>query len=98
MAEQPQADGDGAIDLRIMLQQSTDGPADITFSQLALSTTVAQLKLKIKDKMSTHPEAARMRLIWRGRVLANSDTTLKDVFVGNNAVCVLSTMNQGVAY
>lgn len=67
------------IDLKV-LSPSTEVDADMFFVKLPASTTVAELKLKIKDQIATKPAVERMRLIYRGRVMAKESDTMTDVF------------------
>ncbi|KAF2492166.1 hypothetical protein BU16DRAFT_542081 [Lophium mytilinum] len=67
------------IDLKV-LSPSTEVDGDMYFKELPASTTVAQLKLKIKDLIATKPAVERMRLIYRGRVMAKESDTMTDVF------------------
>ncbi|KAF2816125.1 uncharacterized protein BDZ99DRAFT_458028 [Mytilinidion resinicola] len=67
------------IDLKV-LSPSTEVDGDMFFKQLPASTTVAELKLKIKDQIAAKPAVERMRLIYRGRVMAKESDTMTDVF------------------
>jgi len=54
--------------------------AELVFNDLPLSTTVEQLKLKIKDAVATQPVPERQRLIYQGRVMTTDSSTMADVF------------------
>ena len=79
------ADDTLTINLRV-LQPNSDG--GFTLSALAASTTVRELRARIQDAIPDHPSTERMRLIYRGRVVANDSDTLADVFGAEN-VCLL---------
>ncbi|KAF2469736.1 uncharacterized protein BDR25DRAFT_355993 [Lindgomyces ingoldianus] len=73
------ADDPSLINLKI-LSPSTEVDGDINVPDLPASTTVSELKLRIRNEISTHPAVERMRLIYRGRVVANETDTMIDVF------------------
>ncbi|KAF2651719.1 hypothetical protein K491DRAFT_696234 [Lophiostoma macrostomum CBS 122681] len=72
-----------AIDLKV-LSPSTEVGRDIHLPQISASTTVADLRLRLKDAIASRPSIERMRLIYRGRVVANDTDTLSDVFGAEN--------------
>ena len=57
----------------------------LTFPDISASTTILELKCKIREAVSTRPGPQEQRLIHRGRVLANDADTLLDIF-GQQAV------------
>lgn len=57
----------------------------LSFPSLPVTTTVAELKQRIRDVVATRPALERQRLIYRGRMLGNESATMKDVF-GQEAV------------
>lgn len=59
----------------------------LQFEDLPISTTIGQLKERIRDAVPTRPSNERQRLIYLGRVLARETDTLRDVF-GATVVCV----------
>lgn len=63
-----------------VLSPSTEVPKKLTFPAVATSTTVAELKLQIRDAVATKPAPERQRLIYRGKALTHEATMLKDVF------------------
>jgi hypothetical protein len=75
------------IDLKV-LSPSTAVGRDIHLPQIPASTTVADLRLKLQDAIESRPAIDRMRLIYRGRVVANDTDTLSDVFGTENVSCV----------
>ena len=86
MADQSDSDSDSSasvtassINLRI-LSPSPEVEGGIHFPALAASTTIAELKQKIQDAVPSKPATDRMRLIYRGRVVANADDALLTVF------------------
>lgn len=46
---------------------------------LPLSTTIATLKDKIQAELPEHPSPSEQRLIYQGRPLLRTETTLRDV-------------------
>lgn len=52
----------------------------LSFSDLPASTTIQQLKEKIRSTLPIKPADDQQRLIHRGRLLARDDETLQDVF------------------
>ncbi|KAL5116128.1 hypothetical protein ACEQ8H_006025 [Pleosporales sp. CAS-2024a] len=72
--------GDGeAINLRI-LSPSPDVDGGLTFADLPAATTVQELRRRIQAAVPSRPAPDRMRLIYRGRVVANDGDTLASVF------------------
>lgn len=61
------------VDVRV-LSPSPEADGGITFSALSTSTTIGELKLKIKDELPSHPAPERMRIIYLGRVVMNETT------------------------
>lgn len=59
---------------------STEVNSPVTFAQIAAATTVKELKLLIQNEISTKPTIERMRLIYRGRVVANEEDSLTNIF------------------
>ena len=52
----------------------------ITFSELPIAITVADLKSKISDAAPNKVEPSQQKLIYRGRVLNNGQKTLAEIF------------------
>lgn len=48
----------------------------ICFSDLPVTTTIAELKLRIQQELPSHPSPERQRLIYLGRVLQPDSETL----------------------
>jgi hypothetical protein len=67
------------INLKI-LSPSTEIEGGIFLPDLPVSTTIKELRQKIHDAAPSKPATNRMRLIYRGRVVANDDDKLVDVF------------------
>lgn len=67
------------INLKV-LSPSTEVNGDLSFGQIPASTTVKELKLLIQNEIASHPSVDRMRLIYRGRVLATETDTMVDIF------------------
>lgn len=77
------SDGSGSGPQTIVLHvlsPAVEVPKKLTFSAIPISTTVGELKLKIRDAVATKPAPERQRLIYRGKALTYESTTLKDVF------------------
>jgi hypothetical protein len=75
------ADDAPAVNLKIF---SPNFEGDIALPDLAAATTVKELRVLIQDAMDTRPATERMRLIYRGRVVASETDTLSDVFGPEN--------------
>ncbi|CAO2652437.1 Nn.00g007200.m01.CDS01 [Neocucurbitaria sp. VM-36] len=73
------ADEKEMINLRI-LSPSTEVEGGVTFPDLPASTTIKELRSRIQDAVPSKPATDRMRLIYRGRVVANDADTLANVF------------------
>ncbi|KAK8157802.1 hypothetical protein BKA80DRAFT_345064 [Phyllosticta citrichinensis] len=59
------------IDVRV-LSPIPEAEGGINFPSLPPSTTVRELKLKIRDALPSHPAPERMRIIYFGRVVQDS--------------------------
>lgn len=71
------------INLRI-LSPSSEVEGGIHLHDLPASTTVRELRLKIQDAVPSKPGPERMRLIYRGKVVANDADALETVFGADN--------------
>lgn len=78
MAEEAQT-----INLRI-LSPSTEVEGGVNLADIPASTTVKELRRRIQDAAPSKPAPERMRLIYRGRVVANDADTLGNVFGVDN--------------
>jgi hypothetical protein len=67
------------INLKV-LSPSTDVKGDIYIPDIPASTTVKELRLRLQDEIEGRPATERMRLIYRGRVIAKETDKLVDVF------------------
>jgi hypothetical protein len=74
-----------AIELKILSPSPEVGNTGLHFNSLPVSTTVGELKDRIRDIVSSRPAHDRQRLIYLGRALVQDADTLLDVF-GANAV------------
>jgi hypothetical protein len=77
------SEGSGSTPQSILLHvisPSLEVPDKLTYPNIAISTTVAELKRKIQDSIETKPLPTRQRLIYRGKALVQEDATLKDIF------------------
>jgi hypothetical protein len=72
-----------AINLKV-LSPSSEIEGGIHLQDLPASTTVKELRLKIQDAVASKPGPERMRLIYRGKVVANDADTLETVFGADN--------------
>ncbi|KAI9849817.1 MAG: hypothetical protein M1837_000031 [Sclerophora amabilis] len=68
-----------------ILSPSTDVPQKLSFPAVPATTTVGELKTKIRDAVPTRPSLERQRLIHRGKVLSRESDNMVDVF-GQTAV------------
>jgi hypothetical protein len=73
------ADDPVPINLKV-LSPSTDVKGDIYIPDIPASTTVQELRLRLQDQIEGRPATERMRLIYRGRVIAKETDRLVDVF------------------
>ncbi|KAH9872211.1 hypothetical protein IAQ61_005046 [Plenodomus lingam] len=67
-----------------VLSPSSELEGGVTFTALPTSTTVGQLRNRIQDAVPSKPSPDRMRLIYRGRVVADNSQTLEAVFGADN--------------
>jgi hypothetical protein len=72
-AEQP------TVSLKV-LSPSTEVKGDIALPDLPAATTIRELRGRIQDALESRPATERMRLIYRGKVIASETDTLIDVF------------------
>lgn len=72
-----------AVNLKI-LSPSPEVEGGVQLPDLAASTTVRELRQRIHDAAPSRPATDRMRLIYRGRVVANDNDTLLVVFGADN--------------
>jgi hypothetical protein len=63
-----------------------NGP--ISFAQLPATTTVKQLKEKIRERIPMRPADEHQRIIHRGRLLKRDDETMLDLF-GRETVSIV---------
>lgn len=55
-------------------------PQVLSFTHLPASTTVQELRAKIRDVLSSRPADNMQRLIYRGRMLGREADTMLDIF------------------
>lgn len=67
------------LNLKI-LSPSTEVEGGVSFPDLPASTTITELRSRIRNAVASKPATERMRLIYRGRVVANDADTLGNVF------------------
>lgn len=77
----PPATADAPVSvINLQIVSPSVGVNTLTFPALAASTTVGQLKEKIRETLPLRPAADQQRLIHRGRLLARDTESLHDVF------------------
>jgi hypothetical protein len=82
----PPAPREGApLLVNLQIVSPSVGVGNLRFADLPATTTVQQLKEKIRNSLSWRPADDHQRLIHRGRLLARDTDTLQDVF-GEEAV------------
>lgn len=81
MAEEEQT-----INLKV-LSPSAEVEGGVNFVDIPASTTVKELRSRIQNAVPSKPAPERMRLIYRGRVVANDADTLSAVFGADNVRC-----------
>lgn len=79
-----------------IVSPSTSVNAPLHFPNLPPSTTVAQVKQKIRDALDFKPSNEQQRLIHQGKLLSREDQTLLDVFGEQkvNALLVTGTLSR----
>lgn len=70
---------DLSVNIQI-LSPSTSVNAPLHFPSLQPSTTVAQIKQKVRDALGFKPTNEQQRLIHQGKLLSREDQTLLEVF------------------
>ncbi|KAH6644742.1 hypothetical protein C7974DRAFT_27035 [Boeremia exigua] len=71
------------VNLKV-LSPSSEIEGGLHLPQLPASTTVRELRLRIQDAVPSKPGPERMRLIYRGKVVANDADSLETVFGAEN--------------
>ena len=74
MAEEEQS-----LNLKI-LSPSPGVEGGVNLADIPASTTIKELRSRIQDAVPSKPATDRMRLIYRGRVVANDADTLSNIF------------------
>jgi hypothetical protein len=64
----------------IVVSPSVGAASRLSFPHLPATTTVKQLKAKIRDALQSSPPDENQRLIHRGRMLARETETMLDIF------------------
>jgi len=64
----------------VILSPSVGIDRPLTFSHLPATTSIKELKAKIRDALATKPADENQRLIHRGRLLARETETMTEVF------------------
>jgi hypothetical protein len=77
------AEGTPTINLKV-LSPSTEVEGGVNLADVPTTTTIKELRSRIQDAVPSKPATERMRLIYRGRVVANDADTLADVFGADN--------------
>jgi hypothetical protein len=77
--ELAQSDAPLTLNLQVVSPSvGVNGP--LSFLGIPATTTVGQLKERIRDTVTARPTADQQRLIHRGRLLSRDTDTLQDVF------------------
>lgn len=63
-----------------IVSPSVEVASPLTFPQLLATTTVEELKAKIRDVVESKPTDSAQRLIHRGRMLERGSQTMLEVF------------------
>ena len=63
----------------------------ITFENISIATTVLELKTKISETASTHPQVGTQRLIYRGHPVVQGERTLRDIFGQQTVASILQS-------
>lgn len=71
------------INLKV-LSPSAEVEGGVTFPDIPTTTSIKELRSRIQDAVPSRPGPERMRLIYRGRVVANENDTLGTVFGVDN--------------
>lgn len=88
-ASQTEPPGQPVVNL-VVLSPSVGVPQPLRLPELPTSTTIKQLKEKIRDTLPTRPTEENQRLIHRGRALVRDAESLLEIF-GAEAVSQRST-------
>ncbi|KAH7406830.1 hypothetical protein DE146DRAFT_648559 [Phaeosphaeria sp. MPI-PUGE-AT-0046c] len=71
------------INLRV-LSPSAEVEGGVALPDIPTATSVKELRSRIQDAVPSRPAPERMRLIYRGRVVANENDTLSTIFGADN--------------
>lgn len=71
----------------VVVSPSVGVPGPLTFSQLPITTSVRELKAKLRNTLPSKPADESQRLIHRGRMLARDTETMVEIF-GRETVCI----------
>ena len=74
------------IDLKV-LSPNLESTGGLNLRDLPVSTTIADLRVKLHNELPGNPSPERLRLIYLGRLIRRDSDTLLDVF-GREAVCL----------
>jgi len=80
------SDSSRLINVKV-LSQLPEPDGLIHFENLPITTTVGELKVKVRDHVASKPAVENQRFIYRGRLMARENDTMMDVF-GRDAVCL----------
>lgn len=64
----------------LVVSPSVGVNSPLTFPNFPASTTVKQLKAKIRDVVPSKPADERQRVIYRGRLLSRDEETMLEIF------------------
>ncbi|KAL1841935.1 hypothetical protein VTJ49DRAFT_6326 [Mycothermus thermophilus] len=78
-------DDDAPLSVNLQIISPSAGVGNLRFPDLPATTTLQQLKQRIRESVASRPADEHQRLIHRGRMLARDTDTLLDIF-GEEAI------------
>lgn len=75
----------------VVVSPSVGVPGPLTFAQLPITTSVKELKARLRDVLPSKPADESQRLIHRGRMLARDTETMVEIF-GRETVCTYALL------
>lgn len=82
------AAGSPVVNLQVV-SPSSQVRSPLTFQLLPATTTVKELKERIRDALDVSPSAESQRLIYRGRMLARDSETMMEILGEETVRCTL---------
>lgn len=90
MADAPSSSGEGATTTLSILCQTLPSPGRFPIHNLALTTTVGQLRVRISETFPGNPHPSTQRLIYQGKALLDDNVTLGDFLPSTNVSLLIS--------